>query len=104
MIVCAAIKIFLISPLTGRPYPCDDGIVIAGLRHANCYETIRDLKMPHNGYDHELTVEGFINHRGDFLTREEAFEHALVCGQLPAQIRGDKGQVGEHQLFSEDLY
>ena len=48
--------------------------------------------------------EGFINHRGEFLTRDEAYNHAIECGQIPAELRHLKAQRNETALFSEDLY
>jgi hypothetical protein len=43
--------------------------------------------------------QGFIDQRGNFLTREHALEVALTNGQLRKRCGGDSTQ-----LFSENLY
>jgi len=43
--------------------------------------------------------QGFINQRGNFLTREDALKIALANGQRRKRCGGD-----ERQLFSENLY
>ena len=43
--------------------------------------------------------QGFIDNRGDFLTREEAFVVAEREGQIIRRVGGDEGC-----LYSENLY
>lgn len=95
MIICAAIKIRAIT-LDGREVET----VICGRRHGDCFCTIRDL-----GIKKKLSeVQGFINHNGVFLNREEAWEEAERCGQLSATTAWYKKDHGDVELFSEDLY
>lgn len=95
MIICAAIKV----PFErgGRPVET----VIHGLRHANCWELMADMGIQANRTE---VVEGFIDSQNRFLDRYDAFNHALICGQLPATVRACKAERGERQLYSEDLY
>ena len=90
MIICAAIKVS-----TGTKE-----IVVPGLRHANCWELMADLGVPAKREE----VEGFIDHTGAFLDRYEAFDHALMCGQLSDTTRTAKAEKREIILWSEDLY
>ena len=96
MIVCAAVKIHLNKE--------DRDVVIHCLRHHYAFEIIRDLGMSIDDYDHTATEDGFIDNRGNFLTRTEAFEHARGCGQLCAQIEYDMLNHNRNELFSEDLW
>ena len=43
--------------------------------------------------------QGFVDQRGNFLTREEAWPIALANGQIRRRCGGDDGK-----LFSENLY
>ena len=94
MIICAAIKI---------QFQRKDQImeaVVPGLRHSDCYDLMYSLCVP---MPREET-DGFIDHEGNFLDRYDAFEHAILCGQLSDTTRVVKRERGERQLFSEDLY
>jgi hypothetical protein len=44
-------------------------------------------------------AQGFIDNRGNFLTREEALVIAREAGQIRRRCGGD-----EHALYSENLY
>ena len=83
-----------------------NGIVIPCWRHHCGYGILYDLDAKNKFGDtyREQVEEGFIDHRGDFLTREQAFYHAIECGQIPAELRHLKAQRGEELLYSEDLY
>jgi len=99
MILCAAVKFHMLDENLGDEH---GDIVITGWRHANCFETMKDL-----GFcpaDYKEVSQGFIDHFNNYLTREEALYHANQCGQLSSQIRWLKGKNQSDQLFSEDLY
>ena len=49
-------------------------------------------------------TEGFINHKGEFLNRKEAFAHATECGQLTQTTLWYKQDHNDIELYSEDLY
>lgn len=74
--------------------------VIPGWRHSSCWELMATLQVPNDREE----VEGFIDHTGAFLDRYDAFDHALMCGQLSDTTRTAKQEKRERQLFSEDLY
>lgn len=93
MIVCAALKVRLKDADYETMIPC--------WRHANGYEILRDFDVPKDAI--QYIDEGFMTSQGGFLDRKEAYAHALQCGQLPAEIRYQKGSVGA-ELYSEDIY
>lgn len=96
MIICAAVKIHMIKE--------DKDVIIHCMRHHYAFEILRDLGISIHDYEHTATEDGFINHKGEFLTRREAYDHAVECGQLCAQMRHDIQENGHLELFSEDLW
>lgn len=93
MIICAAIELTIE----------DTKLVICGLRHANCIQTIKSLN---SNWTNAKKIDGFINHKGEFLDRKEAFKHSLECGQINQHAkwyREDNNDTTE-ELYSEDLY
>lgn len=80
-------------------------VVLCGVRHGNIFEQLDALGFePRKGY--EEIEQGFIDHKNNFLTREEAYEHAKMCGQICAKIiheREVKKYFGK-ELISEDLW
>ena len=97
MILAAAIKYYIEE--TGKE------VVLCGARHGDIFIQIEALGFePHKGY--EEIEQGFIDHKNNFLTREEAFEHAKMCGQLCEKIIYDRenGGVGGKKMISEDLW
>lgn len=96
MIICAAVKI--------QNYYSDKenkDLIICGHRHGDCYEIIHNL-MPKNV--NSQYIEGFIEHNNCFLDREQAFLHAVSCGQLSTTTRWYKEDRSDRELYSEDLY
>jgi len=85
-VVCAANR----HRITGR--------IITGARH---YDTIMRLQMESaEGSEYWKGCEqGFIDQRGNFLTREEARILAYKNGQIRKRCGGD-----HEKLFSENLY
>lgn len=94
MIICAAIEVTF--QRAGKTVTA----VVPGYRHGDCWELMSTLGVPTERQE----VEGFLNSRGTFLDRFDAFEHALLCGQLSDTTRTAKMEKGERQLYSEDLY
>ena len=80
-------------------------VVLCGCRHGDIFMQL-DLLGFDPRREYEEVEQGFIDHRNNFLTREEAFEHAKQCGQLSAKIIHDRenGGCGGTQLISEDLW
>lgn len=95
MIICAAVKVIM-NNIAGT------SAVVCGHRHADCIETISHFN---DCWKFAKRIEGFIDHNNNFLDREEAFKHALTCGQISqhdAWYRIDNRYTAE--LYSEDLY
>lgn len=100
MVVCAAISLIKYDK-DGEP---TDSILLCGLRHHIIIENAAKMNnaLLQEARNRGGVTQGFINHMGVFITREEAYVEAVDCGQLTLQA------VTEHQggelLFSEDLY
>lgn len=95
MVIVAAIKVKNEKAFGGYT-------VIPCWRHHLGYSILHEL-CPETNLNAEAE-EGFINHRGEFLNRTDAFHHAMECGQISAELRYIKAQKHEDMLFSEDLY
>lgn len=95
MIICAAIKIKFIDSKNET-----QELVICGHRHSDCFRVIHRLDNKHT----ESKVQGFIDHKGRFLDRKEAFTHAKECGQCNATQRYYWEDHNQDELYSEDLY
>ena len=87
MIVCAALLV-------------DNKILVPCYRHNTGFEMLKELTGK-KIREYESIDQGFMNHKGEFLTREEAWKHAEECGQLSTNVL----HTTNHKvLFSEDLY
>ena len=79
-------------------------VVLCGARHGDIFVQLDQLGLKEKGYK-ELE-QGFIDHKNNFLTREEAYEHAKMCGQICEKIIYEREQeniFGKH-MISEDLW
>lgn len=85
-VLCAAL---LVAKADG------DQVIVAGIRH---FDELMIAHLKVIGFRHG-EVQGFLDSRGNFLTREEAFEVATNAGQIVRRVGGDEGR-----LFSENLY
>lgn len=95
MIICAAIDITFVNSKDETV-----NLIVTGLRHSDCFKTIRQLDNKHT----QWTVQGFINHKGEFLDRKEAFKHVQEIGQCTATQRYYWKDHNQTELYSEDLY
>lgn len=78
-----------------------DGRIVLGIRHWDqiMHETVRFIY----GDDIPKPVEqGFVDQRGNFLTRQEAWKLAKENGQIIRRVGADTLEGGT--LFSENLY
>lgn len=77
-----------------------DGLAVPGVRHfsPDMLEIIARVNARAD-YKLEVKEQGFINTRGDFLTREQAWVAAEANGQIIRRVGGDG-----KKLFSENLY
>lgn len=97
MIICAALKIRNDNAYCGYT-------VVPCWRHVEGYAIIQNLCPGIDESVFNSAEEGFIDNNNNFLTREEAYAHALNCGQLSYEVRRLKTESNEEMLFSEDLY
>lgn len=80
-------------------------VVLCGARHSDVFSQLDALGLVRNQDYYEI-AHGFIDHKNNFLTREEAYEHAKMCGQICAKIvyqREDQVLFGK-KMISEDLW
>jgi len=83
---------------------CKQGdLILAGVRH---FDLVMASQMEAINKD-EISYfaraeQGFVNQRGEFRTREEAFIIAKAAGQLEGRIKAD--YPSSTTLYSEDLY
>ena len=90
MIVKAAIKVY--TPTTKE-------FVITGWRHSYIFDSLATAGIYAST---DKTEQGFVDEEGKFYTREEAYEHAVACGQIEDE-RGF-GETYAVRLVSEDLW
>lgn len=93
MILAAAIK-YIVKETSKE-------VILCGARHGNVFDQEDAL-----GLDLKEIEQGFIDHKNNFLTREEAYEHAKMCGQICEKIiyeREEENLFGK-QMISEDLW
>lgn len=91
MLVCAALKL-LDYPPHAQSYH-EDALILCGMGHADCIQLFRYMApAPKRG----RWIDGFITNERRFLSREEAKQHAIACGQISKDHEG--------LLFSEDLW
>ena len=95
MIICAAIKVEHTDEF-GNP---KEPLVVCGHRHGNCFKVISHLDI-----NCVKMTQGFINHKGEFLDRKEAFKHAKEIGQCNETQRYYWEDHKQEELYSEDLY
>lgn len=94
-VVCAACRLGTNTPM-----------VILGARHwdsrmREAFEAIQQC-MARSICDPGLWEQGFIDQRGNFLSRTEAWKVAEAAGQIIRRCGGDEADSGT--LYSENLY
>jgi hypothetical protein len=95
MLICAA----LLVQVDGL----DHTTIIPCRRHGDGFKILEDLGYaPKTKY--KVISQGFINHKGEFLNRKEAFQYAYEIGQLSATTRWYHEDHEHEELYSEDLY
>jgi hypothetical protein len=90
-IVCSAIWFKNGGKYSHQPKNIENGLVITGLRHSNCFfiaSKILDKKVE--------SVQGFLTSHNKFVSRTEAYEIALNAMQIE--------EISLKVLLSEDLY
>ena len=110
-IICAAIYFDDGKKWQHQPTNIENGFVVCGRRHHNCYMTLSIT----NKQDEErwwvklFEIQGFVTNTNRFVDRKEGYKIAFESGQLQERIdicfKGTQLEgVDEHILTSEDLY
>lgn len=95
MLICAALLVQVEGLDHLTTLPCR--------RHGDGFKILEDLGYaPKTKY--KVVSQGFIDHKGNFLNRVAAWEHAVECGQLSETTRWYKDDHADCELYSEDLY
>ena len=104
MIICAAIKLIREndSKYIERGYMVrPDELIVCGLRHGDCFQIIKELDKKWHKAE---KIQGFIDHKGKFLDRKEAFKHIKEIGQYNTTQWYYWEDHNQYELYSEDLY
>lgn len=75
------------------------GLVILGARHWDAFMHAQAASQPWAAGGYE---QGFIDQRGVFMDRREAWHVAAAAGQIIRRVGGDDADGGT--LYSENLY
>ena len=92
-ILCAAIWFQDGIKHLHQPINIDNGLVVLGYRHGNCFYTTMVLKS----MKQFMNIQGFLTSKNRFVDRIEAKKIAYNASQIDS-LDGNK------ELFSEDLY
>lgn len=102
-IICAAVWFKTGMPAEHQPTNVNQGFVICGRRHHNCFATMKvltDNNLPlFKTLRRAEQVQGFLTNKNRFVDREEAMKIAVEFGQVN-RVSTRKNE----ELFSEDLY
>lgn len=102
-VLCAAIWYKELPTQNFLPKNIDKGIVVLGLRHANCIDIVKSLSglrtVRFSPDSVGENIQGFMTNTNRFVDREEAFNIAEDNWQLNDRERGNS-----RTLYSEDLY
>ena len=76
----------------------DDGLIVTGVRHFSPDMRAAMKRLYGDGYHRKVREQGFINTKGEFLSRSAAWEAATSNGQILKEV----SRPGT--LYSENLY
>ena len=98
-IVSAAERFVVGTPLTPSIQP----IVVCCVRHNDMLiNHVLEVTIPMLSMTDTKSESGFVDNRGNFLTRTEAWKVAEAAGQILYRCGGDETNGGT--LYSENLY
>ena len=92
-IIASAILFYII----GDEYPT----IMCGKRHSDILHKMYDMGIQ---YDKSSSIQGFMNYRGKFLNRTEAYLIAKQEGQLLPEAEKRYKGVEITELYSEDIF
>lgn len=90
----------------------EDGLIVPGVRHFSPEMRIVLHRIYGEGYHKRVKEQGFIDTRGNFLSRNDAWIRADIHGQICLYDPSGKGRLIPQpanqgtvsMLFSENLY
>jgi hypothetical protein len=89
---------------TFAPKNIEIGFVVCGRRHHNCIEIFAMIVgFPYSESSLEIRrseEQGFLTNTDRFVNRKEAYAIAIEAGQ----VSGNNVDIGNDELYSEDLY
>lgn len=96
MILCAAVKFHIER--------ANEEVVIPCWRHGESFKIMKSLGFKPGEY--KDIEQGFITTNNMYLNREDAWNHAVNCGQINKTTIWYKSdhEREPYELFSEDLY
>ena len=97
-ILCAAVYYDDGKKRIHKPRNIETGIVVTGLRHCNCFETLAEIFTKREYVSGGLSKQGFLTSANRFVNRVEAGIIALKANQINKPFREGT------ELYSEDLY
>ena len=78
-------------------------IIYNGVTHSlpkpNRHHHILNVLSQVAGQDVDDAIQGFLDDKGNFLDRAQAWDHAKACGQIIRDFRKD-----DNWLYSENLW
>lgn len=96
MILAAASK-FIINSTQNE-------VVLCGINHDECFKQLLSIGLKPD-IDFVLVSKGFIDTKNNFLSRQEAYNHAKECGQLPRRIIEERELSDNNNfLITKDLW
>lgn len=94
-IVCSAIYVNDGIKYENQPINIIKGFCIYGLRHSNCFATLKIFKVDKKIF--KEIIQGFLTSKNRFLNRKDSFIIAKESNQIEIEIENGN-------LFSEHLY
>lgn len=79
-----------------QPKNINQGIVVCGRRHYNCFVVLKEM-FPNKNYKRNC-IQGFLTSDNNFLNREQSLKIAKESGQVRNKL------IAGCKLTSEDLY
>ena len=95
----------LASAIKYKIHKTGEEVVLCGARHGDIFKQLKGLGFE-AGKGYKQIAQGFIDHKNNFLTREEAYEHAKMCGQICDKIiyERENNNIFDKEMISEDLW
>ena len=81
----------------------NEKVVFTGVRHCEIFDDLKRLRYEPPYHENYGFIQGFLTDSNEFLSRSEALDHAVECGQIGFTESGKYNIIGS-VLTSEDLW